>query len=140
MAKFEFRGSDKYLADLRKLGGKNARAVIKYAVYPGAGIVADAIKQEIVANHSSSGDLADSMELTVMQTEDGFTYTQIRFPGYDKKGVPNQLKANVLESGSRDKSRPATHFLSRTVRRVRDEAEKAMADALDEKIGQIMGD
>lgn len=136
MAKFKFTGIEKYVDSLEKIGGKNAEGILKYAVYPGAAVVADAIREEIETNHKVSGDLAKSLSLATMRNEDGYVNTKVSFAGYDEKGVPNALKAAVLESGRSD--RDGTHFISKTVRAVTDRAIDEMSKALDKKIEQIM--
>ena len=136
MAKFKFTGIEKYVDSLEKIGGKNAEGILKYAVYPGAAVVADAIRAEIETNHKVSGDLAKSLSLATMRNEDGYVNTKISFAGYDEKGVPNALKAAVLESGRSDRN--GTHFISKTVRAVTDRAIDEMSKALDKKIEQIM--
>lgn len=139
MAKFKFEGIDKYVESLEKIGGKNAEAVLKYAVYPGAAVVADAIRAELEANHGNgSGDLAGSLTLANMRNDNGYVNTKVSFAGYDSKGVPNALKAAALESGT-SRGQDATHFISRTVKSVQERAVNEMSKALDEKIGQIMG-
>ena len=137
MAKFVMVGVDDYIRKLEKLGGQNALGTIKYAVYPGAAVVADAVRAEIVANHSITGELAKSLSLSKMRSDSGFVNTKLSFAGYDRNGVPNAIKAAVLESGN-SRGVKGTHFLSKTLRRVRSSAEQAMADALDQKINQIM--
>lgn len=137
MAKFEFKGIDKYIDTLQKLGGKNTESILKYAVYPGAGIAADAIRSEIEANHRETRDLAKSLTLTSMRNDNGFVNTKVSFGGYDRNGVPNALKAAALESGT-SRGIKATHFISKTVKSVSERAEEAMQKALDEKIGQIL--
>ena len=138
MAKFKFDGIDKYIDSLEKIGGKNAEGIIKYAVYPGAAVVADAIRSEIALNHHGNGDLENSLTLAHMRNDNGFINTKIGFSGYDRNNVPNALKAAVLESGRSDGTIKATHFISRTVKNVQERAVNEMSKALDEKIGQIM--
>ena len=61
---------------------------------------------------------------------------KIGFDGYDSKGVPNQIKARVLESGSsRQKKRP---FVRPALKATKKEAEDAMAKIVDEEIKKIM--
>lgn len=138
MAKFKFTGIEEYTDSLRKIGAKNAKAVIRYAVYPGAKVVADAIHDEIASNHHRYGDLEESLTLSKMRDDDGFINTKVTFTGYDRKGVPNAIKAAVLESGRSDGRQDGTHFISRTVRAVSEKAISEMSKALDNKIGQIM--
>lgn len=138
MAKFEFKGIDEYVESLDRIGGKNAAAVIRYAVYPGAAVVANAIR-DALGNHRDTGELQRSLALSPMRNDDGYINTKVEFAGYDKKGTPNAIKAAALESGT-SRGQKATHFISKTVKGVTEKATKAMSDALDEKIGQIMGD
>ena len=138
MAKFKFEGMDKYIESLEKIGPKGAEGILKYAVYPGAAVVADAIRSEIAINHHGYGDLEESLSLANMRNDNGFINTKITFAGYDRKGTPNAIKAAVLESGRSDNTIQATHFISKTVKSVTDRAISEMSKALDEKIGQIM--
>ena len=137
MAKFKFEGMDEYLTALGRLGGKQAEKVIKYAVYPGAAVVADALRAEIESHHRVTGDLASSLTLATMRNDNGFVNTKVMFMGYDRNGVPNAIKAAVLESGN-SKGKKGTHFISKTVRSVEAKASAAMSSALDEKIAEIM--
>lgn len=139
MAKFDFKGIDQYTEALEKIGGKNAIGVLKYAIYPGASVVANAIRSEIESNHKDSGDLAKSLTLADMRNDSGYINTKIIFADYDRKGVANALKAAALESGT-SRGQKATHFISRTVKSVAEKATNEISKALDEKIGQIMGD
>ena len=136
MAKFKFEGIEQYTESLEKIGGKNARSVLKYAVYPGAGIVADAIRSSAEA-HKDTGDLVNSLALSTMRDDDGYINTKIEFAGYDRKGVPNAIKAAALESGT-SRGQKATHFISHAVKGAQERAVQAMSKALDDKIGQIM--
>jgi hypothetical protein len=137
MAKFIFVGAEKYIETLEHLGGKGAEGVLKYAVYPGADVLADAIRAEIEANHYVSGDLADSLTLTTMRNDSGYVNTKVSFVDYDENGVPNALKAAVLESGTSN-GRKGTHFISKTVKRCEAKATEAMSKALDQKMNEIM--
>lgn len=144
MAKFKFTGIEAYTESLEKIGGKNAKKVIKYAVYPGAGVVADAIRNGLEA-HRDSGELSRSITLTQMQDKNGYIYTKVTFTGYDSakvsekfpRGVPNAVKAASLESGN-SRGQKGTHVISKAVKTVKERAISEMSKALDEKIGQIM--
>lgn len=136
MAKFKFTGIEKYTESLEKIGGKNAVGVLKYAVYPGAAVVADAIRAA-AEMHRDTGDLANSLALSPMWNTDGYVNTKIEFAGYDRNGVPNAIKAAALESGT-SRGQKATHFISHAVKGVQSKAVEAMSKALDDKIGQIM--
>lgn len=138
MAKFKFEGLDDYIQKINRLADpKRAEGLIKAAVYPGAGVIADAVRERL-STHSRTGDLADSMFLSVMENENGYVYTQLGFAGYDGNGVPNAVKAAVLESGSsRQKKTP---FIRPAVKSAKDKAEAAMAAELESRIKQLMED
>ena len=136
MAKFKFTGIEAYTDSLEKIGGKNARSVLKYAVYPGAKVVADAVRSA-TEQHKDTGDLANSLTLASMIDDNGYINTKLMFAGYDRKGVPNAIKAAALESGT-SRGQKGTHFISHAVKAVESKAVEAMSKALDEKIGKIM--
>lgn len=144
MAKFKFEGIEKYTASLEKIGGKNAEKVLKYAVYPGAGVVADAIRSGLVAHHKS-GELEKSLTLSTMRNDDGYVNTKVTFAGYDSakkskrfpQGVPNAVKAASLESGN-SRGQNGTHVISQAVRASTERAINEMSKALDKKIEEIM--
>ena len=139
MAKFKFEGMDEYITALGRIGGKQAANIIKYAVYPGAGIIADGIRASIDPEHKDTGDLAQSIALARIRNDNGYINTKVMFAGYDSKGVPNAIKAASLESGN-SRGQKGTHFISHVIKNLSREAIKHMDYALDEKIGQIMGD
>ena len=136
MAKFKFEGIDRYTEALERIGGKNAVGVLKYAVYPGAAVVADAIRSAMSA-HRATGDLMDSLSLAVMRNDNGYVNTKVTFAGYDRNGTPNAIKAAALESGT-SRGQKATHCISKATKGATDRAIAEMSKALDEKLGQIM--
>lgn len=127
MAKIEFQGLDEYISKLAKLGA-DVEGMCKRAVYPAAGIVIEAIKQNTPVN---TGGLRDSAALVTFKNENGYIYTQVVFDGYDENGHPNPVKARVLESGS--STRQKHPFIRPAVNRVKLAAE-AMIAAEFEKI------
>lgn len=132
MAKIEFDGIEEYAKQLQALGA-NIEGAIKYAVYDAAGLVIDAIKANTPVD---SGDLRESASLTAFENEDGFVYTKVTFPGYDERGMPNPVKARVLESGSSTrKKRP---FIRPAVNKTKAAAERIIEQNLDKKIKEIM--
>lgn len=145
MAKFRFQGIENYTEALEKIGGKNAASVLKYAVYPGAAVVADAIRSGL-EHHRDTGELANSLALATMRNDKGYVNTKIVFAGYDPNrkskrfpnGVPNAVKAASLESGN-SRGEKGTHVISKAVKSSQEKAISEMSKALDEKIGQIMG-
>ena len=108
MARFEFTPGDDFAIKLDKLSS-GADEIAKKAVYAGAKIVADAINSNLhgVLSGKSTGALASSFGIASIKKDGEGWNTRIGFDGYDSKGVPNALKARVLESGtSRMKKRP----------------------------------
>ena len=132
MATIKFDGLDEYMAKLRDLG-VNIEGTIKAAVYPAAGMVIEAIKENCPVD---SGDLRESMALVKYQNENGFVFTKVVFDGYDSKGVPNALKANVLESGS--STRQKHPFIRPAVNRIKAaatiEIERQLNDIITRKM------
>mgnify|MGYP003571258222 CR=1 FL=1 len=132
MATIQFRGIEKYQAAIKKLGTKT-EAMCKYAIYDPAGMLLEEIKR---ATPIDTGDLRDSLCTTPMKNKDGFIYEQLDFSGYDRKGVPNKLKARSIESGTRTiRKHP---FVRPTVRRFKKLAEFMMEKAIDEYLAQFM--
>ena len=132
MAKIKMEGLEEYAEKINQLGLR-AEGVCKYAVYPGAAIVIEAVKANTPVD---TGDLRSSTILKVFKNKNGYIYTQIGWDGYDRNGTPNALKANVLESGT--SKRQKQPFIRQAVNRVKKAAEFAIATALDEKINEIM--
>ena len=96
MAKIVLEGLDEYIKKLSDLGA-NVEGMCKRAVYPAAGVVIEAIKNNTPVD---TGGLRDSAILMNFQNEDGYIHTEVVFEGYDERGHPNPVKARVLESGS----------------------------------------
>jgi len=57
------------------------------------------------------------------------TNTKIGFDGYDRKGVPNALKARAMESGT--STQPKRPFVRPAVNRVKKKAIEEMGKTLD---------
>ena len=120
---------EKLLAEL----GADTVKMAKYAIYPAAGEVLDALK---AATPRDTGDLRDSEILTRFVTDEGQVYTAVVFDGYDRNGTPNSLKARAIESGtSRMKKRP---FIRPTVNRIRQRVIDTIAQGTDEYISKVM--
>jgi len=132
MATIEFEGLDEYIKKLTMVGVK-VEGIIKSAVYPAAGMVIDEIKANCPVR---SGDLRDSMALVTFKNENGYVYTEVVFPGYDREGVPNAVKARVLESGS---SKQQKHpFIRPAINRVKEKANAMMQSEFEEKVEKMM--
>lgn len=159
MARIEIRGFDELELQLSKLADPE---LAKDVVMAGAQPVADEIRKSIEAlpedkfrylkkNEVFTGvpkqqkqDLLDSLGIAPPDVDyDGNTNTKIGFDGYGKiptkkypKGVPNQLLARAIESGS--SVRKKTPFIRKAVNKSKKLAEAEMQKKLDEKIEIIM--
>ena len=163
-AKITFDGISEYIAQLEALD-KGTNRVIGKAIYDGAGVVADAIRQEIEGlqvtddkyaiwganvNHPTHGvteaqqqGLLDGLGISKMEERAGVFNIKIGFDGYNTvktkqwpNGQPNAMIARSLESGSSHKYK--SPFVRPAVTRVRKEAEAAMAKAAEKEIEKIM--
>lgn len=122
MAKMTIQGLDEYVAKLSKLGS-NTAAIAKRAVRAGANPVADEVRNGLEKNirdpgyagldpdggifgvkpnyGKSTGDLLNSLGVSPPDIDKNGVYNcKIGFSGYDRKGVPNALKARAMESGT----------------------------------------
>lgn len=155
MAKIEFIGIDEYFADLNRLGDK-VTGLCKRALYDGAGVVADAVRDEVQAlpttdvngvpqdtlSYEKDGLLA-GLGIAKMKPNANGVSTRVDFDGYNRlksKAYPgghsNSMIARAINSGT--SRRPKNPFMARAVRKSRDKAQKAMAARMDADIAEIM--
>lgn len=137
MPTIKFNGIDEYMERLQALGAQS-REILQTAVYEGAAIVADEVRDRLhaVLSPDATGELESSLGIAPMRNDRGYVNTRIGFDGYDSKGVANQLKANVLESGS--SKQPKRPFMRPAVNASRKPAEAKMAQVVDQEIEKIM--
>ena len=161
MARMTFKAGDDYALKLSKLAAQ-AEEVAKKAIYAAANIVADKVASNLAAlptdkfrrlkdgeqftglPESQKKDLQASFGVTpIKQDEDGWN-AHIGFDGYGSKptekypkGVPNQLLARAVESGS--SVRQKTPFVRPAVNATKQDAIKAMNRVIDEELGKIAG-
>jgi HK97 gp10 family phage protein len=137
MARLEIRGTDEIELQISKLADPK---LAKEVVWAGAQPVADEIRKGLEKNlqgsRYSTGDLLNSLGIAPPDIDrNGNTNTKIGFSGYDSKGVPNAIKARVMESGSsKQQKRP---FIRPAVNRSKDKAVQAMQDKIDEHVEAI---
>ena len=146
MAKMQqFQRGKKYMLKLKKLEGATEE-VVKKAIFAGAEIIADQVRINLneaigqgKTGNISTGDLVASFGITpIKEDQDGIWNAKIGFDGYDSNGVPNQLKARVLNSGTSDKRQKATHFVENAVNAKKNEALKAIERTVEEEMKKIM--
>lgn len=115
--------------------------IAKKAIEAGADIVANEVRanlnKNLAGSTQSTGALSEALGITpVSQDKNGFWNAKVGFGGYDEKGVPNQLKARVMESGSsKVQKRP---FVRPAVIATKKAAQDAMQKVVDEELEKIM--
>ena len=134
--------------------------MIGRAVYAGAGIVADAVKQGIQSlpvvtgygtdtnplpggvTAAQKAGLLDGFGISKLQDDSGYHNVKLGFDGYNRtrtemypQGQPNQLVARGVESGTSWKQKKP--FIRPATTRSRKAAETEMKRVLDEEIEKI---
>lgn len=160
MAKITFPGLNDYELMISKLS-KGVDDIAGKAIYAGAGIVADAIKENIkalpiVRGYGTEKDplpggvtapqkagLIDGMGISPMQNDAGYLNVKIGFDGYNAtktekypQGQPNQLVARGVESGTSWKKK--SPFIRPAINASKQRAEDEMARILDQEIEKVM--
>ena len=142
------KASEDYALRLNALGEHTEDAVTA-AIRAGSDILADAVRKgfEGVLKRNSDGEMENStgqmmehMGITpVKMDRDGWWNAKIGFHGYDvrktrkwSRGVPHQLKARVLESGTKDGRIQGHEVIKKAV-------QKAMQKELDTYFEKYMG-
>lgn len=140
MARMTFKAGEDYMLKLSRLA-YGSEAIAKKAIYEAADIVTNKIRENLEANLAgstqSTGALSKSLGITpILQDKNGVWNAKIGFDGYDEKGVPNQLKARVMESGSsKVQKRP---FVRPAMLAKKKEAEETMNRVVNEEIEKRM--
>lgn len=157
----QLKGLSDFSLKLHNLGEiSQINRVFKVALFDGAAVVADAMRQEIEAlpegNEHGSADhqidtvtpaqkrgLLDGFGVATMRQEGGGWNTSAGFTGYNTvrtrtfpNGQPNAMIAASVEGGTSFRRRNA--FITRALRKSRDKANAAMAASADAQINQIM--
>lgn len=159
MATLKFEGLEEYERKLSALG-KNSRETAAKAVYAGADIVANAIRNGLdevptLPNTSKTKKytrgvpkiqiegLKDSFGISRMRDDEGFLNVKIGFRGYNRvktkkypQGQPNQIIAAAVESGSSIQQKYP--FVRKAIKKSQEEALEAMAAVIDEETAKIM--
>lgn len=160
MATIKMTGLKELEAKLAALPVVLREKAIGEAVYEGARIMADTVRQELetVPTDNRFGTpenptrgpkqlqlaaLSDSLGITPMRDDKGFFNVKIGFDGYSNlkskrwpKGQPNQMVARAVESGT--SFMRANPFMKKAVSRGRREAEAAMKKIIDKAIDDAM--
>lgn len=144
MARMEFSASDKFTLKLSKYSA-DSHTIIKQAIYAGANIAADAVKSNLekVVSSEASGGLVDSLGITPISLgTDGNWSAKVGFDGYDDhptpkypKGIPYQLKARAMESGT--SYRVAKPFVRPAVNKTRKQVVEKMNQTILEETDKL---
>lgn len=100
-------------------------------------VVRPVLKKNI-ARHHRTGDLERSIKGDKNRKNQYGWYTKVVFDGYDRKGVANDIKANVIEYGRSNGNHgniPAQPFLQKTVNESNDDVVDAMQEVYNEEYG-----
>lgn len=163
MAKFQFEGVDKLVAQYQKLE-KNTTPIIGHAIYEGAGVVMKSVKSAIenISTDDSHGfgtstnpktgptsiqkaGLIHSVGIAKMRNDSGFYNVKIGFDGYNyvktkrwPQGQPNMMVARSIESGtSWMRKQP---FMRKAEQSSRSQCERVMSETVDREIQRIIGE
>ena len=133
MAKMSVSGLDEYIDKLSKLGSKMPE-VAKRAVQAGVNPLADEVRKQLEkslqGSKFSTGDLLDSLGVTPVGVDKNGVYNaKVGFSGYDRKGVPNALKARAMESGT--SRQPKKPFMRPAVNRAKKRVLEEMGKSID---------
>ena len=109
-----------------------AREVARWQRQSLSSVIGQATKEP----SESTGDLLESLSVTKpYQSADGNWNIKVGCIGYDRKGVPNPLKAAVLEHGR--SNQPAKPWAKPAGRKAKKECIKKMQEALDSEVEKL---
>lgn len=161
MAKFQFEGVDKLVAQYQKLE-KDTDKIIGEAIYHGAGVVMKSVKSAVenietddhfgTSTNPTSGPstlqklgLIYGLGIAKMRNDNGFKNVKIGFDGYNRiktktwpQGQPNSMVARSIESGtSWMRKQP---FMRKAEAEARKPCEETMSKVVDMAIKKSIGD
>jgi hypothetical protein len=131
----------KELEDLLSALGSRADGVAKKAVYDGIAVVKKQVDANLRAAVSGkgTGDLVKSLGVSkITENGKGGYDAKIGFDGKDRRGVPNQLKARVLEAGS-SQGRKGKGFIRKAVASSKEAAVAAAKARVETELKKLQG-
>lgn len=158
MAKLKFKGIDEYVAQLQKLENLSDEAIGR-AVYAGAAVVADAVKDAIRAlptdertvkdgdmlqgiSRLQKAGLIDGFGIAPLRNENGYMHVKLGFDGYNgvktksyPQGQPNSVIARSVNSGT--SFRQKIPFMDQAVRNNKDKCERTMQETFDKELQKL---
>lgn len=156
MARIKIYGFKKYEEQLENLS-RTISEIEGHAIYEGAGLVADAVREGI-DSIETGGDslwekkrrekqkqgLKEGFGIAPLRDDNGFLNVKLGFNGYNSgvttkkfpNGQPNVMVARVFNSGtSHNKKQP---FFDKAVRKMRKPAQEKMKEVFEKEIDEIM--
>lgn len=162
MAKIEVKGIDDYISMLNRVS-KNTEEILNKALYEGAGVMTNEIKNNIEAlpavtedynlNAYKKGEksklsikqkkgLLNSLGIAPFGVKNWVVDTHIGFDGYNDiktkkypKGQPNAMIARTVESGSSYFKK--TPFIRKAIKSGKGKTEEAMAKVIENEINKL---
>ncbi len=159
MAKVKFKGLEEYERQLMKIRAASEEVIGK-AIHDGAGIVADAVRDNINAlpiddriakngqmlygiTELQKEGLLNGFGISKMRNDSGFINVKLGFDGYNEvktkkypSGQPNSMIARSVNSGTSFRQR--LPFVDNAVKGKKSEAERKMAEKFDEALRDIL--
>lgn len=159
MAVIRIDGLENWSRNLERLGNR-ANEVCAKAIGEGAGIIADAVREELEAipidehfgtpsnpvnglTRLQKQGLLDSFGISPMDKDGSYLNVKLGFDGYNNEhtalypnGKPNAMIARSLESGTSFSKK--IRFFTRAVSRSKEQAQRKMDDTMQEMIRRIM--
>ncbi len=146
MARCEFMASDDFAIKLEQLA-TDMDSVAEEAIYAGVEIVANEIRKnmEAVISAEATGGMVAAFGVTPITKDVHGWNAKVGFDGYDEsqrpdgyaKGVPYQLKARVMESGT--SARRKKPFVRPAVRSTKDRVTEKMNEIIEKRTKEILG-
>ena len=137
MARCTFMAGEEFSLAISRLA-TGSEEIFKKAIYAGADVIADKIKSNLegVLSSEATGELVASFGVTPIEKDsEGNFNAKIGFDGYDSKGVANQLKARVIESGTSKKQKHP--FVRPAVNATKKQAVARMGEIINEEINKL---
>lgn len=144
MATISFPGIEQYEKQLERIG-REAPKITGRALYDGAGILADAVQEEIRGLHLDPRQirgLREGLGVARFWTENGATVTKIGFEGYNSwktkrwpQGQPNAMIARTTIRGT--SWMRADRFTARAARKARERCIQAMQERIDRELDAL---
>ena len=137
LARMTFMAGDDFALKLSQLA-THSDEIAKKAIFEGAKVVADKIKSNLegVLSSEATGEMVASFGVTPIEKDASGNFNcKIGFDGYDSKGVANQLKARVLESGSSKQQKKP--FVRPAVNATKNTAVERMGEVINQEIQRL---